>query len=72
MPRKKIDVTKKPTEEQLRMLREVEATTIEYDEDCLELTEEELSRFRRISDDAMRNEYDFSKGTKNSYYDKYR
>ena len=50
MPRKKIDVTKKPTEEQLKMLREAETSPIEFDEDCPELTEEELSQFRHISD----------------------
>ncbi len=54
MPRKNIDVTKKPTKEQLRMLVELESAPIEYDEDCPELSEEELAQFRRISD--LRNE----------------
>ena len=54
MPRKNIDVTKKTTKEQLRMLEELESAPIEYDEDCPELSEEELAQFRRISD--LRNE----------------
>ena len=50
MVKKEIDIKKKPTEEQQKMLREMEETSIIYDDDCPELTEEELAQFRRISD----------------------
>jgi uncharacterized protein (DUF4415 family) len=39
----------KLTEEQLAMLLEMEASPAEPDEDCPELTEEQLSQCRRIS-----------------------
>lgn len=48
--KKEMDIKKKPTEEQQKMLRETEETSIIYDDDCPELTEEELAQFRRISD----------------------
>ena len=54
MVSKKIDVNKKPTKAQIRMLSELEDRPIVYDEDCPQLSDEELSQFRRISD--IRNE----------------
>ena len=54
MTRKEIDVNKPLSKKQLKMLEEMEASPITYDEDCPELTEEELLKFRKISD--MRNE----------------
>ncbi len=45
-----IDVTKKPTENQRKMLEAAEKRTITFDEDCPELTEEELQQFRKITD----------------------
>ena len=41
MVKKEIDIKKKPTEEQQKMLREMEETSIIYDDECPELTEEE-------------------------------
>ena len=54
MVRKSIDVKKKPSEKQNKILQEMEKTPISYDEDCPELSDEELAQFRRISD--IRNE----------------
>ena len=48
--KKKIDVTKKPTARQKKMLEELEQRPIVYDDDCPELTEEQLAQFKRISD----------------------
>lgn len=50
MVRKTIDIRKKPTEEQVEMLKRAEQKPVVYDEDSPELTEEELSEFRRISE----------------------
>ena len=50
MVKKTIDVSKTLTEEQQKMLEEMEKFPIVYGEDCPELTEEELSQFRRVSD----------------------
>ena len=50
MVKKIIDVSKTLTEEQQKMLEEMEKFPIVYGEDCPELTEEELSQFRRVSD----------------------
>ena len=48
--KKEIDIAKKPTKKQIKMLEELEAAPVTYDDDCPELTEEELLQFRRISD----------------------
>ncbi len=48
--KKEIDITKKPTKKQIKMLEKLETTPVSYDDDCPELTEEELLQFRRISD----------------------
>lgn len=48
--RKDIDLDKPLTEEQKKMLEKAETMPVVYDEDCPELTAEELSEFRRISD----------------------
>ena len=48
--KKEIDITKKPTKKQIKMLEELNASPVSYDDDCPELTEEELLQFRRISD----------------------
>ena len=54
MPGKKIDLNKPLTKKQLKMLEEMESAPISYDEDCPELTEEELLKFQKIS--KTRNE----------------
>lgn len=43
------DLPKELTEEEKKMLEEVERRPITFDEDCPELTEEQLKRFRRVS-----------------------
>lgn len=45
-----IDVTKKPSEKQIEMLRKAAKRPITFDEDCPELTDEELKQFRRVSE----------------------
>ena len=47
---KEIDVNRKLSEEELRMLEEAERMPIVYDEDCPELSDDELSQFKRISE----------------------
>lgn len=42
-----IDLNKPLTKKQLEMLEEMEAAPITYDEDCPELSEEELATFGR-------------------------
>lgn len=42
--------TDKLTEEQIKEIKEAAKTPIVFDEDCPELTDEELLKFRRISD----------------------
>ncbi len=49
MVKEDIDVTKKPTESQIKMLEAAEKRTVTFDEDCPELTEEELQQFRKIT-----------------------
>lgn len=46
-----IDVKKAPTIEQIKMLEQAARLPISFDEDCPELSEEELAKFRRISDE---------------------
>ncbi len=48
--RKEIDITKPLTPEELEMLKEAEAAPIVFDEDCPELTEEQLAEFHRVSE----------------------
>ena len=52
--RKEIDFSKPLTKEQNKMLAELDKRPVEYDEDCPELTDEQLSEFRRVSE--MRKE----------------
>lgn len=58
---KEIDFSKGLTEQQRAMLREMEASPIVYDEDCPELTDEQLAKFRRVAGtdrDKRRQEQD--------------
>jgi len=48
--RKEVDITKPLTAEQKEMLKRAEAMPITFDEDCPELTAEELAQFRRVSE----------------------
>lgn len=45
------DVKKAPTKEQIRMLEKAEKRNISFDEDSPELSEEDLAKFRKISDE---------------------
>lgn len=47
--RKEIDITQNPTEEQIEMLHHAASIPLKYDEDCPELSDEELQDFKRIS-----------------------
>ena len=47
-----IDVSKPLTPEQIEMLEKAKQMPITYDEDCPELTEEQLKQFRRVRDQA--------------------
>lgn len=47
---KDVDITKPLTTEQTEMLKRSEAMPITFDEDCPELTAEQLAQFRRVSD----------------------
>lgn len=53
MVKMNIDVTEEPTKEQLKMLREASDRSVTPDEDCPELTEEELMQFTRIAKDRQ-------------------
>ena len=46
-----VNVKKAPTKEQIKMLEQAEKMPICFDEDCPELSEEDLKKFRRISDE---------------------
>lgn len=48
--RKEIDTSKPLTPEQIKMLEEVEKRPIVFDEDCPELTDEQLSKAYRASE----------------------
>ncbi len=48
--RKNIDVSKPLSEKQVEMLNALKDRPVEFDEDCPELTEEELKQFKRISE----------------------
>lgn len=50
-----VDVTRKPTKEQIEMLNKVADRPVTFDEDARELTEEELAKFKRVSEER-RNE----------------
>ena len=54
MVKKNINVTGKLSAEQIHMLEKAEEMPIVYDEDSPELSDEELSQFKRISE--IRNE----------------
>ena len=45
-----IDITKKLTDEQIKMLREAASKEVEFDSDCWEFTDAELMQFKKISD----------------------
>ncbi len=47
--RKEIDITQNPTKEQIEMLHYADSIPLKYDEDCPELSDEELQDFKRIS-----------------------
>ena len=47
--RKEIDITQNPTKEQIEMLHYAASIPLKYDEDCPELSDEELQDFKRIS-----------------------
>ena len=49
MAEKIIDVSRKPTKEQIEMLERAAQTPVVFDEDCPELTEEDLLKFRRVT-----------------------
>lgn len=48
--RKEIDLNEPLTDKQKQMLEELKDRPIEFDEDCPELTDEQLAQFRRISE----------------------
>ena len=47
---KYIDISKKPTKEQIEMLKAAQNLPIPDDSDIPELTDEELKRFKRVKD----------------------
>ena len=51
MVKYEIHSKKTPTEEQIKMLEEAAAKPASFDEDCPELTAEELAQFRRVSEE---------------------
>ena len=48
MVEKEIDFSKGLSKQQIQMLKELEERPIVYDEDCPELSEEELSKFKHV------------------------
>ncbi len=46
-----IDVKKAPTKKQVKMLEEAAKRPICFDEDCPELSDEDLTKFKKISDE---------------------
>lgn len=50
MVRKELDITKPLTDEQIKMLEELETHPIVFDEDCPELTKDQLAEFHRASE----------------------
>ena len=51
MVRVEADPKQKPTDEQIKMLQAAANRPIQFDEDCPELTADELKEFKRISDE---------------------
>lgn len=51
--RKEIDLNEPLTEAQKQMLEALKDRPIEFDEDCPELTDEQLRQFRRISEERQ-------------------
>lgn len=49
--RKEIDINAPLTNEQSRMLEALKDRPIEFDEDCPELTSEQLAQFRRVAEE---------------------
>ena len=48
---KNIDVKSKPTPEQIQMLENAQSFTVSKDDEYLEFTKEELSKFKKISEE---------------------
>jgi uncharacterized protein (DUF4415 family) len=48
--RKKIDITQKPTNEQIEMLKKAENIPVSENDDYPEFSEEELRQFKKISE----------------------
>ena len=48
--RKEIDVHAPLSSEQIKMLDDLENQPVEFDDDCPELTDEQLSEFKRVSE----------------------
>ena len=48
--RKEIDVHAPLSSEQIKMLDDLENRPVEFDDDCPELTDEQLSEFKRVSE----------------------
>ena len=48
--RKDIDITQPLTSEEIEMLKQADAKPIVFDEDCPELTDEQLAEFHRVSE----------------------
>ena len=46
---KDIDVTKKPSQDQIKMLNMASAFPVSEDDEYLELTEEELLQFKKVA-----------------------
>ena len=53
---KDIDFSKELTEEQIEMLRKVDASPIVFDEDCPELTKEQLAKAVRVRDKQQKSQ----------------
>jgi len=51
---KEVDFSEPLTDEQVKMLDDLETRRVEFDDDCRELTDKELAQFRRVAD--MRKE----------------
>ena len=63
--RKEIDTSKPLTPEQIKMLEEVEKRPITFDEDCPELTDEQLSK-AELTDEQLSKAYRASERKKPS------
>lgn len=47
--KKEIDFNRKLTDEQIKMLEALKSRPLTFDDDCPELTKEELSGFKRVN-----------------------